>query len=204
MANRTPKSAWAALFNFAGGGLIHMETFEAPTPPEGVMRPMLCTISEESIGVPLGVTGLAAPAELAWPFSNEAILIPFTLDVPFTVAALFAINGNVVSGNLDLGIYDASLTKVIATGSTAQNGTTVAQVINVTATVLPAGNYYWAQTLNNATGKVLRYVVNQDVQLILGGGRSNTGFPLPASITGPLTRNVNVPLIGMTDNRLTI
>jgi hypothetical protein len=27
MANRTPKSAWAALFNFAGGGLLHMELF---------------------------------------------------------------------------------------------------------------------------------------------------------------------------------
>lgn len=31
---RTPKSQWAALFNFAGGGLIHMELFPtAPLPP---------------------------------------------------------------------------------------------------------------------------------------------------------------------------
>ncbi len=159
--------------------------------------------SLESLGSGLAVWGAGSmngAASAVYPTANLAIFIPFAITNPITIVNLFAYNGTVASGNIDIGIYDVAGTKIVSTGSTAQAGTSALQVIAPTSTQLGAGVYYMAIAMDNTTGTLLRSnIAGQTVSLLktVGMAQMATAFPLPAAATFETVSNAYIPLIGL-------
>ena len=132
-----------------------MMTFAPPMlarPGEIVITPY----SLQSIGVTMLVGGGGGAASANWIAANVVIFIPFRVIEAITITKLFWSNGAAVAGNLDAGIYDTSSNLLVSTGTTAQAGTTNAQVVDVTDTTIGRGVYYMAlvSDTSGATQKI--------------------------------------------------
>lgn len=84
----------------------------------------------------------------AWGTANRAVYIPVRVTRACVVRKLGASVTATATGNIDIGIYSQSGTRLVSTGSTAKTTSTV-QVIDITDTTLTPGLYYLA--LNNDT-----------------------------------------------------
>jgi hypothetical protein len=91
---------------------------------------------------------------------------------------LFVANGSAVSGNFDLGIYDAAGTRLVSIGSTAQSGTTALQAATISPVPLSPGLYYFGLALDNTSGAVLGHTSNAG--RATGARMLASAFPLPA------------------------
>ncbi len=134
----------------------------------------------------------------AWPAANRAVYVPFQVVSPLVVTQLFHWNGSAVSGNIDIGIYSVDGRRIVSSGSTAQAGTSVLQLFDVTDTVLPAGSYYFALAIDNTTGTTTRTSITVTVARTLGFFQENSAFPLPATATFALANSTVVPVMGLT------
>lgn len=121
---------------------------------------------------------------VTWPAANRVILLPFYLSEAKTLAKIRIFNGSPVSGNLDAGIYDASGTKVVTLGSTAQSGTNAQQILDIADTALSANTlYYAALILDNTTGTVGRATPGIAAGQLHGMKQVASSIPLGASLT---------------------
>lgn len=119
-----------------------------------------------------------------WATANAARLHPITLSKQVTVYQMATLNGTAVSGNIDIGIYDNNLNRLVSAGSTAQAGISSVQTFDVTDTVLPAGDYYLAISMDNTTGTVFRNINATTVTMFsYGVAYKLSSFPLPATLT---------------------
>lgn len=129
----------------------------------------------------------AAPTSATYRAANRAFFYPFYLTEPKVARYLFVVNGTAVSGNIDLGIYRASdsgtAQKIITTGSTAQSGTSAAQVVSISATQLAVGQYYMAIAIDNTTATTYRTAMSTIFFHITGARYADTAFALPATVT---------------------
>ena len=113
-----------------------------------------------------------------WPTTNRAIFAPFTVLTSVTVTGV-RINVAVQSGNLDVGIYNESRSRLVSSGSVAV-GATGGQLIDIADTALAAGRYYFAMAVNNVTASFTRDV---SMSSVLGRWQyEDSAFPLPASV----------------------
>jgi hypothetical protein len=96
----------------------------------------------------------AVAATAAWPTANLAVYVPVRIPTACVVKKLALSNGSAVTGNFDIGIYNAAGSRLVSTGSTAQSGTATEQVVGVTDTALSAGLYYFA-ACHSSTGSVM-------------------------------------------------
>ena len=158
--------------------------------------PTIHTLSLEAIGLGLGVAFTAA-ASATYAFTNRAHLIPFHINFPITVTKLFSVNGATASGNIDVGIYSADLTRIVSAGSTAQAGTNAVQVFDITDTILGAGDFYLAIAMDNTTGTVFRATGGVANMRRAGMLQMNTAFPLPTTITPASVTQSFAPMIGL-------
>lgn len=154
----------------------------------------------------LGPTTPVAFASSVFTSASRARLFPFVLAQTFTPAAVFAFNGVVVSGNLDIGIYTEGFSRVWSSGSTAQAGTSTKQAIAYTGPALAPGRYFMAVVLDNATGTLMGLVPGTllAAQLMsgLGYAAQAAAFALPATVVpvaaGSLgTADAYVPMVGL-------
>lgn len=159
------------------------------------MPVMVSTRSAQSIGSELAIIG-SAFAEATFPASNRAIAIPFTNTESITVVKMWALNGGVVSGNIDIGIYDEDFAKVVTIGSTAQAGVSIIQEFNIADTVLAAGRYYMVVAMDNTTGELARYSTGVENQKSLGLFQMASAFALPTTLTPADVASAYVPVIG--------
>jgi hypothetical protein len=178
--------------------------------PNNALEPLVTihTFSLESLG--FGITSYSSGAawnnlgSSTWIAANRALFIPFVITKPTLIKQLFVLNGAAVSGNIDVGIYDAAGTKIVSSGSTAQAGTTVIQSFDVTDTMLAPGQYYFAVALDNSTGTLLRVTVGGSGyrQQELGMAQQSTAFPLPATATFATIASDYIPVVGLTTRAL--
>ena len=158
------------------------------------------TIAPESLGLrAVGITN-AGIASAVWPSANLAIFIPFTLPEASTALAMFSYNGATASGNLDVGLYKADGTKLVSMGSTAQSGTSRLQTLDITDTVLPAGELlYLAMAMDNATGTTFRLTGSANVGQLRACGvmQQASAFPLPSTATFATLTNNYCPVVGV-------
>lgn len=141
-----------------------------------------------------------------WPTTNLALYVPFVVYEDATLLRLFWLNGDTVSGNVDCGVYDDDLAKVIAAGSTAQSGTSVLQIVNVADTALAAGRYWFGLSVSNTTGRIGRYGPNSVTANILRGFglfQEASAFALPATATPATYAQSWYPYMGCEISRLT-
>jgi hypothetical protein len=144
------------------------------------------TMSWEAVGGSILSRGqiVSGAGSAAWTGANWGCLIPFTLSRRTSFQRIFLFNGSVVSGNIDLGIYDANRNRLFSTGSTAQSGTDTLQVLNLSFTLGP-GRYNMAVAVSNTTAQVIRFNPSGDDFGFIASETmwGDTSFPLPATFT---------------------
>lgn len=134
----------------------------------------------------------------AWGTANLAVFIPMVVGARTTIYQLAWINGATVAGNIDVGIHDRNANRIVSAGSTAQAGVSVAQVADITDTVLEPGLYYLAMAADDATATVCRPSAASQFPLhrASGCGHMASAFPLPATATiAGWTAALTAPLI---------
>lgn len=132
-----------------------------------------------------------------WPAANTAIFVPFVVRSAIEVKALFALNGNAVSGNMDIGLYAVDGTRLVSTGSTAQSGTNVIQSSTVSLTIGP-GQYYLALALNNTTGRIAGINAAAAINVkMIGIYTMTSAFPLPATAVYASSSSHLIPVFGL-------
>lgn len=156
----------------------------------------ISTISDQSIGIQISAMRIAAAA-LTWPLANVAIYVPVTIPEPVTITKMFWYNNSAGVQNVDVGIYDESGTRRVSSGSTAQSGSQVAQVVDVTDTVLERGRYYLAMSCSGTAASAFGGVVPAAGLLqSLGVVRETSALPLPATATFVVTTHAAAPIMG--------
>ena len=138
------------------------------------------------------------PSSATWVAANRAILVPVYIPDWGTVVKLFMANGTVVSGNIDMGLYDESFNRLVSIGSTAQSGTSDLQVFDITDTTIGPGRYYLAGVLDNVTGTVMRNGSSLYGQRASGLCEMGSAFALPTTNTPGSMSNAFLPLMGLT------
>lgn len=167
----------------------------------GDPTPFLITpASRLSIGVELAAMGLPKPTSSAYQLANRAILVPFVLMEEVTVVKLFVFNGGTVSGNVDVGIYDASYNRLVSAGSTAQTGTGRIQEFDVGDTTIGPGQFYMAMAPDNTNGHYIRWPLDVSVDggEMLGLLEDESAFPLPDPLVPIAFDNSTIlPIFGL-------
>lgn len=154
------------------------------------------TISAGSVDASVGTQLTAySAAGAVWPAANRAIYIPFTVANIFTAQTMGLANGNAVSGNVDVGIYDGQGHRLVSAGSTAQAGTSVIQAFDIADTILLPGLYYLAVALDNGTGKTMACMDALPNPRAYGILSQSTAFALPASATFAAAQDAYIPLV---------
>ena len=158
--------------------------------------------SLESIGSALtmqGGTVLTSAATAAYPAANDAIFVPFWLSQPILVKKLFLNTGATSSGNVDVGIYDEKLTKLVSAGSTLMGSANVLQEFDIADTLIGPGLFYLAIAVDNTTGTLIKGQAADVGRLrALGVAKMATAFPLPATATLAAVTADYIPLFGLT------
>lgn len=108
----------------------------------------------DSIGMELQANAGSSVAAALWPSANRAIYVPFVVFQPLIAVKMGVRNGNAVSGNVDVGIYDDQQNRLVSMGSTAQAGTAAIQSFDITDTLLQPGVYYMALCVDNTTAQI--------------------------------------------------
>lgn len=110
---------------------------------------------------------------------------------------IFILNGTVVSGNIDLGLFTPGGSLVGSIGSVAQAGVSVPQYANLDLLLSP-GAYYLASAIDNTTARIHRQLWTVQVARSAGQLMQTTAFPLPTSMTPATTNAGNIPIMGIT------
>lgn len=168
-------------------------------PPTLKMKDIFTTFSYEGLGIECG--GLGSTSFITWTTANIAILVPMRITETVTVVKMAVANGPTANGNLDVGIYDNTFTKLVSSGSTAQSGTDTIQILDIADTALSPGTYYFALASSSTTATF----AGSDFSGSQGAGdpkawgvvQMAAAFPLPNTIT-PAASNGFVPLISAT------
>lgn len=140
------------------------------------------------------------PASGAWHANNAAMFYPIRLSRPYLVSQLWWINGATASGNVDCGIYSADGTRLISTGSTAQSGTSVEQIVDVADTWIGPGRFYIALAASTTAATFFGTTAGVFNAVALGMAQQTaSAFPLPATVTMiRTTGNTRVAVCGAT------
>lgn len=167
--------------------------------------PPLVTItpqSLESIGAQMAAGGstLNSWTSASYPSANRAIYIPFEIATPVTVVKLLCVNGGVVSGNVDMGIYDWTGTRLANNGSVAQAGSSGIQSFDITDLLLGAGRFFLAVCLSSSSGSLQRLAGPSTEQMAAWGvyNQSGANVPLPATASFAKPLSTYIPMIGLT------
>lgn len=157
--------------------------------------------SDCSIGGPMA--GMLTAQNLStWPAANLAIFIPFRVYQIYTAVKMSWINGT-VSGNIDVGIYDAQGDRLVSLGSTAMSGASAIQTGDITDTTLKPGLYYMAMAVDNTTATFRRFT-SATVAGTAGLGllQQATAFALPSTATFAACGNDYIPGLAITGRSL--
>lgn len=171
--------------------------------PRQILRPLttICTASVESMGNMMfngGNLSLNTYASTAWPTINAAIFVPFFCPCPLTFATMFWVNGLTVTGNVDVGVYNADGTLIVHSGSTAASGASAIQLVTVTSTTINAGNYYFAMAASSVSGTYYRTLIGQTLRTKLAGlAQQSSALPLPSTATMVTVNQDYVPMVGL-------
>lgn len=134
----------------------------------------------------------------AWPSANLAIYIPVVVPVPVVVRSLWFGCGSTGTGNVDMAVYDANGTALIAATAGAKTAATTEQVFNTTDTFLAAGIYYIGLSSDSATDTFHRNIPTAPLAAAYGCLTESSAYPLPSTATWVVNNTLAyLPLVGM-------
>ena len=96
------------------------------------------------------ILGSGTCASIAW-VANYSIFVPVSIPWDYPVNRVFWVNGSVVGGNANFGIFDRAGKRIYAVGSTVTAGASAPQFTTPTPFVLPAGEYFFAYAASGTT-----------------------------------------------------
>lgn len=168
-------------------------------PSNGVPDPfIICTQARACMGdLPLG-QGQSTISSVAWPTANLALFYPFRITRRHNYVRALVANGTVVSGNIDIGVYNTAGTRLFSTGSTAHAGTSQMQSITIDWTLDP-GFYLLALACSNVTATFIRNGPQSGLQHGSGSRRMTSAFPLPATATLAAMSNSYLPIVAISE-----
>jgi hypothetical protein len=122
------------------------------TPQRGITAFPSHAIAVDTFGTLGGAQGYTSSG--TYPTADLAIYIPVRVVVSVTVLKIHIGTGT-ASGNLDVGLYSSTGSRLVSSGTTAITGT--GQTVDVTDTSIGRGLYYIAITVDNTTATFARY-----------------------------------------------
>jgi hypothetical protein len=196
----------AKLALFVGQSLVLGSVVGADAAPgPGPMLSVLVTPwSAGSLGAELAALSLAAPVSTAWATANLARVVPFVVPKPALVRKMFWANGATVAGNVDVGIYDESGSRVVSMGSVAQAGVSVLQEVDIADVTLGVGRYYMALAASSAAATFLASAPPLQLCKGMGCAQQAAAFPLPASATPAPFSAAVLPYFGLSLRSLVV
>lgn len=134
-----------------------------------------------------------------WSVANLATYIPVRITHPVLVQSLGWVSGDVVSGNYDIGLYDAVGTRLASSGSIAVPGANTFVTFNMTDLRLEDRIVYLALALSSGTCRYYGYTVGELQEYRVAGFLEQaSAVPLPAVATfAALTNNPPRPIVAM-------
>jgi hypothetical protein len=153
--------------------------------------------------------GIMSVGSAAWPAADLAIFIPFTTPDDITARRMFWRNGTDGTGTLDIGIYNASGTRLSSSGPTATSGSNTYQYVDIADVALSKNTVYYLAAVSSTAASGTFY------RTASAYGTFDNGFPgflgvlkqesvssstLPATATFAAWDNHAdfVPVIGLT------
>lgn len=91
-------------------------------------------------------------SNVANPVGNLAYYFQMFIPGYFTVARFFVANGNNLTGNIDIGLYDGDFNRLVSTGPSARSGASAMQYVDATDYQGAPGEYHLGVVLDNTTG----------------------------------------------------
>lgn len=165
------------------------------------VSPILTPWSPESLGsaAPAIARTLGLVASAAWFSANLAFYYPFRLSSWATAYQLLFWVGATSSGNIDVGIYDSQLNRIVSAGSTAMSATVnTVQEINITDTVLPPGDYFIGGVCSNTTGTVfLTSLADESILSAMPIYEEANALPLPNPATPVVSTQSTPPIVAI-------
>lgn len=163
--------------------------------------PTIHTHSDIAIGGVLRANGSTGNTSTAWPVANLSVLVPFVVPYTITVRELMWYSGATATGNIDLGIYGADASTLVASmGGFVYNGGTSQQRQTTTFTdkVLTPGLYYMAISLSSTSGTV-GAVANGNALVFAAAGvlQATSNYPLATGITPTAMAQTVLPFFGL-------
>jgi hypothetical protein len=134
-----------------------------------------------------GVGSLGTYADQAggWGTADKAVFHPIRISHPVIARKLHWIAGATISGNYDIGLYDATGRRLASSGSTAVPGTGVVVSYDMTDLYLTPQIVYLALALSSATCRYYGWVVSGEGPEMRASGLVSqaSAVPLPDSAT---------------------
>lgn len=165
------------------------------------VSPILTPWSPESLGMMEVISSitLGTAASSAWLSNNLALYYPFRLTSWATAYQLLFWVGATSSGNIDVGIYDSQLNRIVSAGSTAMSATVnTVQEIDITDTVLSPGDYYLAGACSTTAGTVIRSTTQDENMLAsVPVYQEASALPLPNPGAPVVTTQGAVPIVAI-------
>jgi hypothetical protein len=119
-----------------------------------VLPLFLHTVTPWSAAADLRTQSNGAIASITW-VANYACFVPVSIPWDYPVNRVFWVNGSVVGGNANFGIFDRAGKRIYAVGSTVTSGASIPQFTTPgTPFVLPAGEYFFAYAASGTTNVV--------------------------------------------------
>lgn len=129
------------------------------------------------------ITAAQPNGSAVWFGANAGIFIPFILHRQAVATQMTHQNGTVVSGNVDVGIFDERGKLIVSKGTVAQAGTSTIQVHDITDTELAPNVYFMGMSMDNNTGTVLRSSLSAQLLRAAGVEVMASAFVLPSTVT---------------------
>jgi hypothetical protein len=169
--------------------------------PNPLLEPLICITPwhSESYGYNLTALSTGSPSS-GNVTANQAYCYPFHLDVGSVAKKIAIMNGSgTITGDIDVGIYDAEFNLLVSSGSTPHSGALQIQEFDIADTALPPGDYWMAVACSSSTTTVYRLSTSRNTAL--GNAAfyvQQTGaFPLPATLTPQLDTSATLYVVAM-------
>lgn len=132
-----------------------------------------------------------------WPNASLAMYVPIVVRDQITVYQLGWLNGSSVAGNIDAGIYDRTLARLVSAGSTAQSGTSAIQLVDIADTTLAPGVYYLAMSADSTSTNLMGTGGGLPAAnyRTCGVAQQASALPLPSTATFAAMAQTRVPLL---------
>lgn len=138
-----------------------------------------------------------APSSTAWPLTNLALFVPFSVPIPCIALEGCVPCGATATGNFDVGIYDAAGTRLTSSGATAKGSSVPVNTTTMTNYTLSPNVQYYMALSHDGVANFIAAATAAGLCEALGILEMQTAYVLPSSATYVKTTRAFQPVFGL-------